>query len=338
MSRKLAIPILAAAVAVATAFLAACDPCSGVVGCQEGAHVSYRGRITGHFTNEGVPGVRVEFRRTGGIALERDTVSAVTGEGGRYLLSVPASERGTVEGEIVVTPPGSSTPYVVPGLRLATVEVRGDARDLPVWVADPYVDVFGMIYSRATRQFLGNTPGEFRRTGGLPFTPTPYRVSSDAGSGLRINVSSTTSGEIEGDLFVRPAGAPREYLVRHLRLPTRYDGEAGFNVPFIGFWGVGPWLGYTGQVVRADDGSPVAGAQVVFRRTGGIEVSPRESTTTTGAAGEFALQPVPLAEGTAEGELVVTAPGQPPVTITGIRMPTFEADEQRSLGTFPIPR
>lgn len=322
----------------ALALLAACDPCSGVSGCDTGPHLTYEGRVIGHFTKAGVPGTRVEFRRTGGVALERDTVSVTAGEGGRFVFSVEAAEAGTVTGDVAVDAPEPYGAYVVRGLTLSTVSTGGDGRFLSTWVADPFEDLQWELRRRSDRQLVKGARVEFRRTGGVPIFQQPYVTSTDDGGRFRLRVSSPELGIARGDLLFTPAGRTDVWTVPGIEIGTLYeDRDSRVLGPML----AGPWLGYYGKVVWADDGTPVVGAEVRFRRTGGLEALPAQFTVTSNFEGRFPLEPVPVdaRAGTLVAELVVRAPGAAVAdTIRGIQMPTFEADEYRQLGIWPLAR
>lgn len=320
---------------VLLAATAACDPCSGVAGCFDGARIAYRGTMVRHFLRTPVPGVRLEFRRTGGVRLASDTLVTVTDAKGTFHLDIPANAEGTVVGDMLVTPPDTTPPYTITGLSLTTVQARGDARLLEPWVVDPYEDLQWELIRRSTRVPLRGDTVYFVQTSGVPLRQQPYRVMTDEAGRFRLHVSANAFGTFKGDLRVGRADSAT-LVVRNIEVATIYTQR---DSRYVGPMFVGSWLGYYGVLVWANDGAPAAGVSVTFRRTGGIGVTPSEFTVTTTSEGRFPIQPVPASDGTLIAEISVrTTPTGAPTVISGIQVPTFDSDEYRQLGKWTIPR
>jgi hypothetical protein len=112
------------------------------------------------------------------------------------------------------------------------------------------------------------------------------------------------------------------------------------SVRLAGRWKVGPSLLYVGELLRDDD-TPVEGARVEFRRTGGIATRESVLTERTDAVGRFRLAPTPLAGGEVIGDLHVFPPAPLRDTvIVNVRLQTFESDEVRlrDVWRLPVPR
>ena len=318
--------------------VAACDPCSGVSGCDAGPHVTYEGRVVDHFSKAAVAGTRVEFRRTGGVALERDTLLATTDGEGRFVLRSDVAQGGTVVGDVVVDAPAPYGGYVVRGVEMRSVATGGDGRFLPTWVADPFEDLQWEVRRRSDGQLVRGARVEFRRTAGVPVVQQPYVTATDsAGGRFRLRVTSPELGVFRGDLRFTPAGRNDVWLVPDIGVATLHEDR---DSRLLGVMLVGPTLAYD-ATLQYEDGAPAAGVEVRFRRTGGLEATPAQLTVVTDVHGRFPLRPVPVdaRSGTVVGELQVRAPGAAsPFLITGISLPTYEADEVRHLDTWKIPR
>jgi hypothetical protein len=141
---------------------------------------------------------------------------------------------------------------------------------------------------------------------------------------------------VEGVLTARPPGGGAPVTLGPVRLRTAADD----SVRFAGRWNVGPSLLYVGELLT-DAGTPVVGARVEFRRTGGIATASGVLAETTNEAGRFRLAPAPLASGEVVGDLHVfpRAPLRDTV-IANVRLQTFESDEVRlrDVWRLPVPR
>ena len=98
-------------------------------------HISYVGEL--HYADTGARaiGVAVEFRRTGGIAVEPDTLLQRTDASGRFALFLKPtpSQDGEVVGEVLVRPPPPYASITIPDVRLPTLRGGNDIRFLGVW-------------------------------------------------------------------------------------------------------------------------------------------------------------------------------------------------------------
>lgn len=327
--------------ALATLVLSGCDPCSGVVSCKDQPSLGVGGRIVVLETGGAVPGVEVELIRVGGVDLLRDRVSTVTDDDGYYHLQVGAREVGTVLVHIVVSPPEPGPSYRVSNLSFETSSVRGEGYDLGRWTSEPYVAYIGQLQDRRTQTPIRPAPGEvtvdFRRTGGVEIEPAVIEgLPVDFGGRFRITADPAADGVVLGELTVHHPDLPQPYT-RELRVPTFHDGG---SIGLAGVMYIGPSLAYVGHVFFNDeDGRRMAvGTEVEFRRTGGIPVS-RDTAVTEVMSWGFGL-PVHTVY---EGEVVADLIFRPPApwrgdTIRDLRIPTFNSDENRVIGTWDLTR
>jgi hypothetical protein len=186
------------------------------------------GQIVDPITGSGIDGARVEIVRTGGLALDVDSVGVATSEGGHWRLELGPKGAGAVEVEIVVAAPGAA-PYRVPTV-LTTRDHRGDATLLPPWVPVPYFSFVGEFFLNGTvdRRVEG-APVEFRRTGGVllrgPGIATgTYNTTTDAGGRFAAFPTQTnavfpvTFGAVVGDFSVNLGPTLGTTVVRDVRL------------------------------------------------------------------------------------------------------------------------
>lgn len=327
------------------ALLAGCDPCSGVGAC--GApRIRYEGNVSRAFGHPAGPaeGVRVVFVRTGGVALEGDSLVASTDRAGRFLLEARAVEEGEVTGELRLHPPSPLPPVVAKGVRMSTTRAPGELRRLGDWkVGYPHLSYQVVLYHRtagrpgtAPTAPLSGVEVLFRRTGGIAIEPDTLRTSTDPWGHALLRPRTTVSGEVTGDLTVFLLPPRKPFTIRGLKLATFHTERFDSLIRI----GVGARLPYAAFLRWEGTQEGVADAEVEFRRTGGVPIHPEQYTARSDAYGTVFLDPAPLESGEVVGDVVVRppAPGKP-VTIRGVRLQTVEDERQHGIiGTWFVPR
>lgn len=201
--------LLVMVLAGSLASLAACDPCFGVGSCNGQPRLAAEGTLVEHVAGNAVPGVRVDVIRTGGVELENDSLSTVTGPDGHWSLAAGARAAGDAVVDIKVSAPGLS-PYRVVGVRVATTDRRGAGHIFPLWVVNPHFAYAAELYYRAlgdTR--VGDARVEFHRTGGIDYymdAVDQVFIGQTDGSGrlalFDIKAHAVGLGVLVGDLIV----------------------------------------------------------------------------------------------------------------------------------------
>lgn len=299
----------AAAAAALLALVAACDPCSGVVACRDGPHLTLEGSVISHFSGQPQEGVRIDVVRTGGVRLAAESVSTLTDRDGHWAVSVEAQEGGTATVAIGVRSPNFGS-YRVPDLQFATTELRGDGQILPPWVVDPYFPYAAELYYRGPADVrVANAIVEFVRRTGLQFylsdgsTPSAYSASTD-GTGrvvlFDVNAHAPTLGTVTGDVVAHLPAPFAPDTVRGVTLASTYRLGVATKILRLG---VGPSLLYVGEIHERRNDKPAPGVRVTFRRSGGVASEPTTFTTVTDAGGRFLFPLRPLGEGSLTGEL-----------------------------------
>jgi hypothetical protein len=292
-----------------------------------GTSLDYFGEIVFRGTRRLVTNTTVTFRRTGGVDASPPVVSAPIDASGRFRLSLAPAGEGVVVGDLTFTPPGATGPVTIPGIKLATydsIETR-----LAQFSYGEQLLYAGEVIHRGTQQRESGVAVEFRRTGGVATTPPVTTDTTDANGRFRIAPQTTDSGEVVGDLVLRPRG-DSAVTYQGVRLRT----FASDSLRFAGVWGLGEHLQYVGELwsntTRTRAG---AGIAVTFRRTGGIALIADAVTSVTGADGRFTLFPKTRERGTVVGDLVIQSPAPfAPTVVAGVRLSTFATDEVRFAG------
>ena len=276
------------------------------------------------------------FKRTGGILIEPQSVTAPMDEGGRFYLAPNTQEFGEVVGDITFTHKDYPRPFV-----FSDVRIRTEYRDLPIELGGVFylggsLNYSGEIYRRGAPAPIPMDGYEvaFHRTGGITVSPATFQRPVQSWGGFSLATEPQGDGTVEGQLIVLPPpGFSRDTI--SLTMPT-FDGS---EQRLLGRWGVGPSLNYSGEVFLRSAGQqlPLEDIEVQFRRTGGIAVEPDTFSARTTSWGGFSLNTFAVEEGTLSGELLVRLP--PPrgeQVIADVQIPTFKADDQRLLGRWGV--
>ncbi|MBI4541434.1 MAG: hypothetical protein HY705_00200 [Gemmatimonadetes bacterium] len=296
--------------------------------------MSVGGQLIVHETGEAVEGAVLDFVRTGGVALARDSLRTTTDGEGRFQLSAEASDVGEVVGDLTVQPPAPWLPYRVRGQTFLTSDVRGEGQIIGRWVVDPYVETIAQLERRGDGRLLAGARVIIIRIGGVTTTPDSSDLRAGPDGRIYFEADAAEPGDMLADVVVESAELARSYRLTRAAFVAKYQDL----VPQVdAVWRFGPGLQYVGEIRRADISGAVAGATVEFQRTGGIQVTPSLMVSVTNASGRFPFTLSSLDSGEVVGNLTVH-PAAPlrDTTFTGIRLQTFESDIQRLLNVWFI--
>ena len=203
---------------------AGCDPCAGVSSCNDSPAIRYEGLVRLRSTGEPVVDTRVEFVRTGGVSLGRDSLITQTDAEGRFLLEADASEQGEVRGVLSVYSPGSVAPSRF-AVALATLRSSANVAYLGEFSVPffhlPYV---GVLFYADTEQPAAGVEVEFRRTGGIQLAQDNYLTRTDASGMFHLGPLPLEPGTVVADLIVRPSAPYRAFTIDDIHLET-VEGE-----------------------------------------------------------------------------------------------------------------
>lgn len=331
--------VFSAALALAGVALTACEPCSGVVNCDTGAHVSLSGRILDDVTGAPVAGVTVDLVRTSGVTLASDSTRTRTDADGLFTFTVPAATNGDAVVDVVVRGVALGS-YRVRGVRLTSTQRRGDGRVLPAWSTWPRLPDLATVYRRGhPRTPLAGAQIEFQQTGGPPLqglTDGVYRTSSgDDGWFLLFGsaVRPTEADEVVGDLVITHPALPRPAIHRDVRIPAQpvFRAAAALRT-----FGAGPSLEYHFAFNDRGTVTPVAGVRVQFQRTDGIRGTVESWEQVTGPDGRAVFEGYALDTGVMRGTLTVTPPSPFKAYQVSVELPTFDHDTAQVFGVYGV--
>jgi 5-hydroxyisourate hydrolase-like protein (transthyretin family) len=317
-------------------FAAACDPCGGIGLC--GApQVRYDGELLRRYPAGPADGIRVDFVRSGGAALESDVLTAETDRSGRFRLQGEARDEGVVVGTLRFHPPAPLEPVRIEGVRLTTTRAAGEARFAGSWSIElPHLPYEAHFYHRRSGLPAAGIEIEFRRTGGIRVEPDTFRVTTDAWGNVKLTPITREVGEVTGELIVYPLPPFRPYAIPGVKMSTFTTPRADSTVVRSG---IGPHLPYAGVLVWEGTGTPAAGVELEFRRTAGVSIHPDPFVTLSDGFGTFHVNPTPLELGAVEGDLVVrsleTHAGH---VLRHLRLPVIEGEFPiQNMGPFTLP-
>jgi hypothetical protein len=213
----------------------ACDPCSGVARCNtNGAYLAAAGRLVDRVSGDGIDGARIDVVRRAGVAVEQDSLSATTSDGGYWRVEFAPSAAGEVVVDAHVRPPGEPG-YRIRGLTLTTRLHGGDANLNQSWVSTPYFNYAGELFLRGTvDDRIQNRPIQFRirsgvATAGSGVRDSVFRASTDVGGRVELLPKSLDGGllplggeDLVGDLTADLASPPGPAVVRSVSLSPSY--------------------------------------------------------------------------------------------------------------------
>jgi len=283
-------------------------------------------------------GVTIDVVRTGGVALEQDSVRTQTAGGGHWRIAIGAVSAGDAVVDVIVTPVAPGRPYRVSGLRIHTVDRGGDALLLDRWVVDPYYPVqLELFYRMNPDSLAAGVAVEFRRTGGAELTNQVYIAATDRSGRVEAflyNDFPTSLSDVVGDLTVTLPSPYGPSVTRGFRIgPPTYLFRAPIRVIRPG---VGPSLRYVVQIYHRATGAPLSGVRVDVQRTGGIPVEPASYSVVSDKDGIVNLKTRPLASGTLKTRVTLRPPPPASVVVMDIDLPTFDSDIGRLYANWSV--
>jgi hypothetical protein len=291
-----------------------------------GSTMRYAGELFVRGTNQKAAGARVEFARTGGVALNDSVTTATADANGFFILPIVPREDGTVFGDLTVTTADGRqrsryrhtpiTSYDSTAIRTLGGIGIGDrwAYALEFWRND--------VLKPAP-----NVRVDIRRTGGVAISPSTFSGVTNASARVEWRPTVQDTGIVELEATLYPSGEPPR-IVRNLRLRTFESDELRFS----GVIGFGPAFRYVIEIKTPDD-RLLQGARVTWTQTGGPTMSKNSVSVVTGSDGWLRLELIPSDNGVVTGDIRIEppAPWAPGTvfTIPGVALPTREDGDLR---------
>lgn len=277
-----------------------------------------------------------QFHRTGGARLADDRTLVVgLDPNGYFYLQALALDTGAVIGDLDIYGAGLTRVYRVEHVVIPVrVLDRVPKLDRVLHVGSSLEYALELHY-RGSWAPVAGAEVVFRRRRGLRLERDSVTATTNADGRVRLApVPATDStGEVVGDVTVRAPGLRRPYVIPDVRLQT-FDSD---ELRFAGTFGVGYAAQAAGELAFRGDRSPLAGVDVRFVRTGGLETSVATVTTQSRPDGWFGVALATDTVGEVVGDLVIQRPGgAPPTTFRGLRLRAAGDDSVRYAGRFAV--
>jgi len=169
-------------------------------------------------------GLEVEFQRTGGIGIVPEHIVTRTDSAGRFSLGAGADGAGEVVGDLTVRLPAPLPPTVIPGVRIATF-ASSEMRFLGYWGVGPSLRYVGQLLRADARVPIADAVVEFRRTSGIAVSPSVLMSRSIESGLFALTMNPLDTGEVVGNLTIRPPAPFRDTTFTGVRLQT-FDSDA----------------------------------------------------------------------------------------------------------------
>jgi hypothetical protein len=200
--------------------------------------ISQVGELRWRASRTPATGVRIEFRRTGGVPTLEEVFEHTSNEHGRFIIVLTALTDGEVVGDLVLQPPPPFRTEVVRGLRLTTRREEDFLEFAGVWGLGLHISYRGeLVWLRDWTPAQG-VEVEFRRTAGIELVQERIMIRTDDNGNFVVQAAplNEQEGEVVGELIIRPPPPLEPVVVPGLRLSTSaVDGE----LRFLGRWAIG---------------------------------------------------------------------------------------------------
>jgi hypothetical protein len=297
-------------------------------------YVVFVGQIRDRLTGDEFAGgyAAVGFQRTGGVAIEPDTIATQADLYGRFFLAPKVEGPGVVEGRLTVRIEGRGH-FVMP-LRIET-RYRDEApRDVSIVNWGSALLWVGEVYRRGTNEHIAGIPVDFERTAGINVSPAQFRTTTNEIGYFPIQPSPEGEGELIGTATIHPPGyAP--ISVPNVRVRTMSDD----TVRLAGRFGYGAQaFGLAELRYRTTQSRVAPGAGFTFERVAGVQTLAPVFAGAIKDPGFAVVQLGTTTTGTVTTRVEVKL-GEPYGTDTvTIQVPSAEDDSLRFLGTYIVGR
>lgn len=310
--------------------LAGCDPCAATASCNASkSDVAVTGTIVHYRTGAAVEGARVEARFDAGAG--EVVASSTTSSEGLWTIEarVPGSE--SVRATFTVIAPGATEGYTTPQLSVRRPATRGDAMNAGLWVDLPSTRFIASVSVDGT--LARNAAVRFEPIGGVPGRVEEFSGMTDGRGYIEMFVVGPQVGAVVGTLHLQdPVLGARSLSGVPINLDYRWVLEG----PIADLNLRPPRLAYGGAIVFIGTMEHVAGAVFEFRRTGGVDITPRQFSAVTGPDGYFYFEAKPLGTGEVIGDVTIRPPAgtsnAEPRVYRDIRLATFDSLYSRHAG------
>jgi hypothetical protein len=185
-----------------------------------GEQARYVGELFDRGSLLSAAGVRVEFRRTGGIAGTDSGATSI--EGGRFLIAPGTTGAGEIVGDLYFNFRPPRAPEVVRGLHLRTFD-DDSLRYLQRWGVGPSLQYQGEVRAEDDTP-LNGVITEWRRVSGIAVAESVVVSRSNLNGRFLMNPTPSVDGDVVGALTLRPPAPYRDTTIV-VRMSTFLDDQ-----------------------------------------------------------------------------------------------------------------
>jgi hypothetical protein len=275
------------------------------------------------------------FRRTGGVAIQPDTIAVGTDLYGRIHLESRALGAGTLKGELVIFPPAYPRPFYTMPVEFSTEYRDRISPEVTVVHVGSALLWAGEVFRRGSNAYGAGITVDFRRTGGIQATPAQFTTKTDSFGLFAIQPVPASEGELIGDVTIHSPSPFSSVIIRGVRVSTRADD----SVRVAGRWGYGAQVfGAVEFWDRTTFERIGGGAHVLFRRTGGARTEVETASTTVNQFGAAGVHLAAIDTGKVVGELEIQRGDPFGTDVMRVELDAKEDDTQRFYGVRLIGR
>lgn len=181
-----------------------------------GPTMVYQIGVYNRATVVGVPGVRVDFQRTGGVETAPPTTSGVSDAGGTFLLNIRPLTFGTVIGDLTIHAPPPSATYIVHDVQFPVMDTDS-VRFFGSYGVGLHFPWFGIVQHGGAR--VAGAEITAQRIDGAPVSPSTVVTHSDANGQFGLNgFVPQDTGTVLLDITVRPPAPFTAFIVHGISL------------------------------------------------------------------------------------------------------------------------
>ena len=167
-------------------------------------HIDAFGNLFQRATRKPAAGVEVEFRRTGGVAIDPDTFVVKTDAAGNFPLRPSlAGTFGEVVGDLIIRPGGGARADTVRGLRLAATLRNDPSANVLHRGIGPHIPFIGRVVWGDNGAPAAGVQVEVKRVGGIEVEPAQYTVVANALGLFSLTGVPAAAGEVKYEITFR---------------------------------------------------------------------------------------------------------------------------------------
>jgi len=279
-------------------------------------------------------GAIIRFTPTRGVPAVQSSVETRTDGNGIFQLLLDGSDAGEVIGDLQIRHSSLPRDAIIFGFRVPVEYELSIGAPFGTYGVEDHLDprfyYAGQVAFRGDGRLVPGAGVSFVRTGGVDINPRFVQtVSTDQGFFV-LEFHPLSPGTVIGDVTITPPDGQSPDTYRNVQFAS-YDSSM---VRYTGLWGYGYRWAWAVELHRHDQLVPAANVRALFRRTGGLRVTPDTVDLRTGTDGRIFLQGVVPDSGVVEGELLVTPESGPQRLITGLRLSASKASEVQFAGVY----